>query len=284
MSLKLNNVIISFKRLTALLKTELSTDNYNTLEQSVVQQLFKLENLFNSKPIPDEVKLQVFLQQLDSYKDQLSATMKMIISWYCVKPIQSTSSIQPNKSTSAKSVNKTAKAKKKATNAPLPDLVQPLSRKKSKKVKQYISTVEKPYNCKITNCEICEKIKIKCKLTPCKHDNPHPEHVFPHVPRRIIRKIHATNDFCLLLTIDGFENPLNKDLRSEEQSEDLPLPSTAIKKRKLDDTDESLKISISKEFPSIPSTHNKRTFWSLMVGRRYPPGVVSWIKNKYGVP
>lgn len=106
------------------------------------------------------------------------------------------------KATPVKTDESTSRRKQPASKdvvSPSKTLLKKVARALPKTVKRYCST---------DNCSVCTSILEKCPITPCKHASPHQHGYFPHLPKKLAKRIHDTNDFTVLLSINGTENPL----------------------------------------------------------------------------
>lgn len=86
-----------------------------------------------------------------------------------------------------------------------------ISKTLQRKITKVLSKTVKPY-CSTEDCSVCTRILSMCPITPCKHANPHQHGYFPHLSKRLAKRIHETNDFTVLLSINGIENPMKTDL------------------------------------------------------------------------
>lgn len=253
---------LTFKDLVTLVKTELQ-DKFNEFEQMFIHKLStKCDFMQMKTPSPVDYS-SALLECIQQTNLLLSPTIKKMVSDF--NDIASTFII-PNKSnrnqTSPKADNKPTSSKSpklkdfsvsrtKVSTSSTSCKTQ-LSAKKTKLVKKFIEHTEsensKLYSsCKAENCkEICPKIVRLAPITACTHTNPHPGGHYPHVSRKVIRKIHQFKDYTALLTLPGISNPLNVQTSEAEKSKDVDMlefplvgainmSSSTSKKRKLDE-------------------------------------------------
>lgn len=258
---------LTFKQLVSLVKTELQ-DNYSNFENDFALILSKKCKLIEMKlpsPVDYSSALLECIQQLTF---PLSPTIRKLVSDF--HDIASTfiipnkhdlnTKISPkaNKLTNQYVGNKIIEpsvSKGKPT-APKTSCSTQLSAKKTKLFKKFIED-QKSQDCKLySSCktspckEVCPKLVRITPLTACTHKNPHPGGFYPHLTRKIVRKVHQFKDYTAVLTMKGIPNPLNEqssaaggstEVTAMECSVEKPAPTTTpgSKKRKLDEHTDS---------------------------------------------
>lgn len=262
---------LTFKQLVALVKTELQ-DNFPEFEQTFISKIATHCDLMQMRP-PAPIDYSLALLECTSILTfSLSPTIKKLVQDF--HDIASTFII-PNKraldpQTSPKATPKvnqkipdnlkrsehSVSQGKTSTKSPLRVDSTQLSAKKTKIFKKFIEDQKsndcKLYSsCKTSPCkEVCPKIVRIAPLTACTHPKPHPGGYYPHVSRKIVRKVHQSGEYTAILTMRGIPNPLNEqssvagtsenEVVMKELSEKNPaIASSASKKRKLDEISDS---------------------------------------------
>lgn len=258
---------LTFKQLVSLVKTELQ-DNYSNFEDDFALKLSRKCKLIEMRlpsPVDYSSALLECIQQLTF---PLSPTIRKLVSDFhdiastFIIPnkhdLNTKTSSKTNKNINQSVGNKTIEpsvSKGKLT-APKTSCSTQLSAKKTKLFKKFIED-QKSQDCKLySSCktnpcnEVCPKLVRITPLTACTHKNPHPGGYFPHLTRKIVRKVHQFKDYTAILTIKGIPNPLNEQSSAAGRSKEVtPMECSTVKstptvepeskKRKLDEHTDS---------------------------------------------
>lgn len=209
---------LNFKQLVSLVKTELA-EQYENFENKFVILLNSKCSFINMKiPTPYDYS-STLVEILSEQQFSVSTTLRQLVSDYNAiatnfiipnKANQKTTSLKAATSLSVKTVppgtSKSSVSKSDSTQLPA---------KKVKMFRKLVNDIEsKPdekfyASCKTTHCrEVCPLIVKSAPLTKCTHPNPHPSGYYPHVSRKIVRKIHQFKDYTVLLSMSGIPNPI----------------------------------------------------------------------------
>jgi len=272
---------ITLPRLLTLLRNELKED-YEAFENAVATKLFTLQNVFSNTPIKQKDKADAIIYAIGLFDTKVSETMKLLLSWsinsdsYSQRKHKTTKLSQDTRTPA--SPDKT-KPKSSPRDVPSSSSDTTLSRKKTKQLTKWMSERVKSdniYSCKIANCKICERIFSECAITKCNHTKPHNDvGYFPHLNRRLVRKIHATNEFAILPAIKGIANPLRKrdeqtTTESTTSMEVTSTPAVISKKRKVSD-DDAIWATVMSKIPQQGFVNaNARMYFLEWLKKTYP--------------
>jgi len=218
--------MLTFKQIVSYVYDEIP-DLKDEFEQKFISLLHAKSNLMQMRmPLPIDYA-QALLECSRCEAFPLSKTLVRLISDFHVNAstfiipnkhhpnIKDSPKATPTSKPKGKITESATSVSKRAPPACSRDGSTRLSAKKSKILTQNIKDTElknsKLYSaCKTDSCkEVCPKIVRTAPITECTHPNPHPGGVYPHVSRKVIRKVHKFKDYTALLTLDGIPNPLN---------------------------------------------------------------------------
>lgn len=209
---------INHKRLISLLEIELG-DKFGEFQQKFSLHLCTLENVLSGKKIGEYAIREALLKAVTDYDSFLSLTMKTILG-YIVINSDSVSQRLPQQHIRA---DKPLKAKpaptlqsSRSNVAKVPSLDQSLSRKKIKAVhksmKNKLESETALYSCRELGCKTCQRLFKEVPLTRCTHPKPCNDiGYYPHLSRKLVRKVHFAKDYTLLHSLDGIKNPFKED-------------------------------------------------------------------------
>lgn len=206
---------LSFKQLVSLVKTEIP-DKQNEFEQMFISILHRKSNLMTMRiPAPAEYASSL-LETVQALKFDWSPTiLKLVsdfhdVSAFFIIPPGKRDQIPP----SSQQTKQIIIPKPGTLKAPVAKVNSTsLSLKKQKKFRKCITDIElknEKFYTSCTNgssCKVCPELVRKAPLSPCTHPNPHDGGYFPHLARKIVRKVHQFKDYTIVRSIAGTPNP-----------------------------------------------------------------------------